>query len=925
MILSPQVGWPVGQLKFSDVWRKTSADGTLAVHSEFIRCPSSIMLAIPFSRRCIMDCQSVSTRTLSGLPTVLLLVAAVILTVSPSLGQTEPAVDTSSPPPTKAPDEFRFTVAWVSASGGYLYVPEKWAELRINLVNARDVPRDLICSTYFSNQPNLQYGRRVWLPAQSVMHISHPVVIPPCNPDQGRGLNLQSLIVDATEGGDVLVKSNSGQLLHDSSLLVTLMPRNTGIIGRVPELDQKPALEDESELVIAGRVSQQLSNKLGLMIDTFLPADESEWNSFDHIVITENRIQNDFAALSALRHWMHAGGHLWVMLDQADPTVLERLLGDDFRGHVIDRVGLTTVRVDKATSVSDPNGDLGESFDFEEPIEFVRMVASNMEVTYVVNGWPAAMTKPCGDGRLLITTLGSRGWMTPISPRARQSPDPTMTARFVPTSPMLNIASEFFGQREPDLVTQTSLEPQAREYIGYTIPSWGLIVGTLMGFSALLVAVAFGLLRSGRLESLGWIGSLMAIAVSVGLLSIGHLYRHGIPGTVATIQMAEAMIGTDDVRIHGVVAVYQPDGSQSPIQVTGGGRMLPDMSGQENSPRRMVTTDLGKWHWENLAQPAGLRTTEFTSAETRADRIEARATLTASGMEGNLSGNLPSIADALIATRSGRLGVTFNENGTFTARAGDLFEKDQYLSTSLISDEQDRRRRTMEKVLANPNRKDYPDRPQLMFWTDRWEHGFQFEEKDRLKSQGATLVAIPLIIDRPPNGTEIVIPSPLLPYRNRRDPNGNPPSTMWNYGRNEWQERSTPGTAWLSIQVPQELLPAEASRARIEIKVSGPVGRIEILGVKNGKIETAETVKDPVGTISIDVNDPDLLSIAATGELTLGINAGDPDRPELTQTSPSESERSSGKRNANAKVNYWKIESLTVQLWVKTTEPTAKE
>lgn len=825
----------------------------------------------------------------------------------------------------KTPDEFRFAVAWVSASGGYIYVPEKWSELRINLVNSREVPRDLICSTYFSNQPNLQFARRVWVPAKSVLRISHPVIIPPCHPDQGRGLNLQTLIVDATDEGDVLVKNNSGKLLHDSSLLVTLTPRNTGIIESIPEFDRESTSADVGELVIAGRVSQQLSNKFGMMIDAFLPADESEWNSLDHVVVADRRIEKDFAALAALRHWMHAGGHLWVMLDRVDPSVLRRLLGDDFRGDVVDRVGLTTVRVDKAPTVSDPEGDEGETFEYEEPVEFVRMIVSGMEVTHVVNGWPAAMSKACGDGRILITTLGPRGWMTPISPRARQSQDPAMTSRFVPTSPMNNIAAEFFGQREPELVTQSSLEPLAREYIGYSIPSWNLVVGTLIGFSLSLVAVAVGLLRWGRLESLGWIGSLMAIAVSAGLLSIGHSYRHRIPGTEATLQLARTMIGTDDVQTHGVVAVYQPDGSQSQIQVTGGGRLMPDMSGQENSPRRMVTTDLGKWHWQNLAQPPGLRTTEFTSAETQVDRIEARATLTASGIAGTLSGHFLSGTDAMIATRNGLLGVTLNENGAFNAGPDDLFEKDQFLSSGLISDEQDRRRRTMEKVLANPKRNDFPDRPQLMFWSDRWEHRFHFDEKDRLKAQGATLVAVPLIIDRPANGTEIVIPSPWLPYRNRRDPDGNPPSTMWNYGRKEWQERSNPGTSWLSIQVPLELLPASASRARIEIKVSGPVGRIEILGLKNGGVAKLETVKDPVGTVLIDVNDPDALSISDSGELALGISAGDPERPELTQSSPLEKGWTSKGRQTISKVNYWKIESLTVQLWAKTTEPIAKD
>ncbi len=842
----------------------------------------------------------------------------------PNAGSSPPATDASSPAevPGKSPDEFRFTVAWVSTGGSYIYVPEKWGELRINLVNNRDEPRDLMCATYFQDQPNLQFGRRVWVPAKSTLRISHPIVIPARDPSQGRALNLQSLVVDATEGGDVLVKNNTGQMLHDGALLVTFSGRNTGLIGTTGTDRDVPSAE-VTDLIMATRVSQQLSNRYSLLLDQFLPADESELSSLDHLVLLENRITQDLAAMAALRHWLHQGGRLWIMMDQVDPIVLESLFGDDFKGHVVDRVGLTTVRIDKGPTLSNPDGDVGESTDHEEPVEFVRMVTSNIDVTHEVNGWPAAMTKAYGDGRVLITTLGPRGWMTARPPNSRQSEDPAFTSQWIPLTSMNDIASDFFAMREPELIAHSAMEPQVREYVGYTIPSWGLIVGTLIGFSLVLVLIALALLRSGRLESLGWIGSLLAIAVSIGLLSIGRSYRHGIPATVASIQVAQAMTGTDDVRTQGIVAVYQPEGSASPIQVTGGGRMMPDMSGLENSNRRMVTTDLGAWHWENLPQPPGLRATPFTRSETVVDRLEARASFDAQGMVGTYSGRLSPGSDSLIATRDGRLGVQLNGDGSFTARADDVFSKDQFLGAGLLSDEQDRRRRTLEKILANPKRKDYPDRPQLMFWSDQWKHGFQFG--DAMKPQGTTLVAIPLILERPEIGSEFVIPSPLLTYRNQRNPDGSPPSTMWNHARKEWQERSVPATSWLNIQIPRELLPIQGTRLRIEMNVSGPIGRVEVLGLRNREVVSLETQMDPVGALAIEINDASVLSVNSDGGLILGISAGDPKRPELTQTidkpGNKEAEYPSIKQDQNAKINYWRIESLTVQLWAKTIEP----
>ena len=853
-----------------------------------------------------------------------ILMVSVVFSSPVARGQSDLA--RTSEDPSSRP-EFQYKVIWSSDIGSYTYAPEKWGDLRINLVNSRDEPRDLLCMTYFNDRPNLQFGRRVWVPPKSVMRLSHPVVIPPCDPNKGRALNIQSLVVDTTGGNDVLVKNRSGQLLHDGALLVTHSSRNTGLIGQVADSDRSIPPLEVTDLIEAARVSQHMSGSFSLLLDNFLPADESGLSCFDQIVIAENRIMDDLAALSALRHWLHRGGHLWVMLDQADPLVLEKLLGDDFRGHVLDRVGLTSVRVDKTPSLTDPDGSLGETFEYEEPVDLVRMVASNFEVTHVVNGWPAAMSKPFGDGTVLITTLGPRGWMRESLPGDQISKDPQFRSRFVPTDVMKNLAAEFFGVREPEIVSREAIEPQVRQYIGYSIPSQGLIVGTLIGFSLVLIAIAIALLKSGRLESLGWIGSLLAVAVSIVLVSVGRSYRHGIPPTLATIQLAQAMEGTDDVREQGVVAVYQPNGSASQIQVKGGGEILPDLTGLENSPRRMVTTDLGVWHWEELPQPSGLRTTSFARAESVSDRIEALATFDANGIVGKFSGRLAPGSDALIATRHGRIGVALSGNGMFVGRADEVLERDQYLSSGYVNDEQERRQRTLEKLLTNPKRKDFPNRPQLMFWVNEWEHGFHFG--DGMKSQGATLVAVPLVFERPPVGTDYVIPSPLLPYRNQRDPEGNPSATMWNYGRNEWQERSTPGTAWLNFHLPNELLPVKVNRARIDLKVSGPVGRIEILGLKNGAVVRLQTIVDPVGSLSIDLNDADSLSMAADGGLVLGLSAGDPSRPELTQTPDASSKKGSGKsavpRGQDMKVNYWKIESLMLQLWVKSTEPNLKD
>jgi hypothetical protein len=353
--------------------------------------------------------------------------------------------------------------------------------------------------------------------------------------------------------------------------------------------------------------------------------------------------------------------------------------------------------------------------------------------------------------------------------------------------------------------------------------------------------------------------------------------------------------------------------------------MMPEMTGVESSTRRMVTTDFGVWHWENLKQPAGLRMNPFTRSETISDRIEAHATFSDKGLVGKYSGRLAPGTDAMVASREGRIGVDLKSDGSFIAGAEDVFDKDQFLNARLVGDEQDRRRRTLKELFTNPKRRDFPDRPQLMFWTDQWGNGFEFAEHQ--KSQNATLMCVPLQFHRPESGTEIFIPAPMLPYHNRMAPDGTPPSTMWNYSRNEWQERADPGSSWLRFSVPRDLLPLSSRRARIDISVSGPVGLIEIQGLKNGTVTSLKKIVDPVGSLSIEIDDPDALSIQGDGALDLGIVAGDPSRPELTHTTSDSAAAKSPSMGINmtAKVNYWRIDSLALQLWAKTDETVKQE
>jgi hypothetical protein len=292
------------------------------------------------------------------------------------------------------------------------------------------------------------------------------------------------------------------------------------------------------------------------------------------------------------------------------------------------------------------------------------------------------------------------------------------------------------------------------------------------------------------------------------------------------------------------------------------------------------------------------------------ERLEARATFGPHGLNGRLrAASARSPADAVLATRDGRMGVELRDDGTFEVRSDNVFAAEQFLAAGLLSDEQHRRRKLLELLLTNPERRDYPSDPQLLFWSQPWDLGIKFGESRR--PFGAALVAVPLRMERPPAGTDVTIAAPLLPYRAAFGPDRLAPSGWYDDRRHLWVEKSWPSTTWLRFQIPPVLLPVAMQQARLVVKVKGPVGKLEFSGVKQGQVVPIKTWVDPVGTLTFDINDPELLTVSDDGGLLLRVAGGDPDRPELTESSS----------GGSAKVSYWQIESLSMDLWARTLAP----
>ena len=820
-----------------------------------------------------------------------------------------------------------FGIAMTGPGGLYAYVPNRWGLLHVNATNRLDQPLEIISATYFNDEPTLQYGRKIWLPPRSRIHAWHPIRIPDKISGDGKKLNFHSLVMDANAGQDVLIRTESGQMQHDGFLPVNHEELVTGVIDDI-DGDTHPEAREAVDLIGICRVSQSVSRSVSSLTDSIFASGQEGFDALDELVICDARPTRDVAGMAAIRRWLFSGGHLWVMLDQTDPLFLEMLLGDEIQCEIVDRVTLNNVRLDSGSAA--PSGAYGEQ-EFERPVELVRTVVSDVDIAFSVNGWPAAFWKNCGEGRLLVTTLGPRGWTfqrntavkeeprrlrrRPADGTAGQQAQPATEPATVESGPripndaMANLSMEFWSERKAASLAPQVIEPLVQEYVGYGIPSRYLVGGLLAGFCLLLVLTGIGLWRIRKLEWLGAAGPVLALLVSGVLIGLGQARRQAVPPTAASLQYIQAVHGSDDFIASGQVAIYTPEPGAATLNIHSSGSIVPEMAGLETTTRRLIWTDLDESAWLNLPSTAGSRNATFNVSGELKNRVAAQAMFGPEGLTGKLStSQLAQASDALIATAQGRMGVRLQPDGTFQSNVSDVFSHEQYLGADLLTDEQNRRQRILQTLLSNSERRAEFSRPVLLFWTEPWDLGFQFAEGAR--NLGATLVSVPLDLKRPVTGTSLVIVPPLLPFKPARGPDGLVPSGLWDQLHQEWAEKSAPSATWVRYQIPKALLPLKIDGARLVARVRGPIGKLEISGFRDGKPAQLKQWIDPVGTVEVAIPSGDALSVDADGGLMLRISGGDAARPELTRTETAD----------GPKVNYWRIESIDLELKATTVD-----
>ena len=784
------------------------------------------------------------------------------------------------------------------------YCPRQWGIVAAESSNPTDRPQESLALVYFTDDPTLQYARRLWVPPHAFRRSWMPIRFPAYAADVAK-TELTSLRLDKSSGEEVAARDSGGLMRPTRYLAVNHDTAITGIIAN--RTDSGATKKEVVDAIIAMKESAKLPRRVCEVWGDFLPPTAESLQSLAHLVVVGDQLASDAAGMSAVRQWLMEGGRLWIMLDQVDPATVELLLGDSFDCRVVDRVGLTSVEV----LPLDPDliGTATSAAEFEQPVELVRVITANQNVVFTVNGWPAAFDRPVGNGHVLFTTLGPRGWIRTRTTGDPRFDKPLYPQDYIATLPLEDLGTRFFPRSRMPLSAAEKFLPALSKQIGYRIVGRGWIIATLGSFCLVLLLVGMWLRRAEQLERMVWIGPALAAIAAVFLVAIGARSRHEVPSTVAVAQIAHIESGIEELRITGVASIFNQNEYDQEIGSKGGGILLPDMTGLGGKTRRMTWTDLDTWHWENLSLPSGIRMATFRTKAKSDQPIEARGSFGPTGFTGTIhAGPFSELSDAIIAMPShGNLAVKIDSEGGFSAAPDDLLAPGHFINGALLTDRQRRREEMYRQFLDAAGPVSYPTQPILLAWARPLDLGFVMSRG--AKQVGWALLPIPLKVDPVPVGTEVVIPSAFVDFKQVAGLERHA-SSVYSNSLREWMLHRTAARVWLRFQMPKQVLPLAIKRVTLGLNINAPSWNTEVCGVSDMRQVALRTYSGPVGLFQIPIEDPQVLALDEEGGLLLGIIV-----------SRAEGRDSSATGRASMRRVPWRIESVQLRVSGITLEP----
>jgi hypothetical protein len=789
-----------------------------------------------------------------------------------------------------------FSLTGLLPIGPRTTVTESWSTLRFDLVNRATSSRDVRVVVFYPSQPNVQFGRDLWLPPESIMSSWLTVGEASGNLASLQGRELKFQLYDRTDGTPRVILPNEDDRLRSRAVPYRKREATTCVLSDELATDEaegeaiaKPD-SNTSQIVQFVRVYRHtlgLSESVTVLADRFLPPAVEAFDGIDHFVLAGNRLQNDTTGMRALRNWIQRGGICWVMLDRVDPASVVPLLGDDCGFTLIDRTSLNTVRLTRPEDKATPP-DVRE---FDRPIPLARVRLGGAETVHLTtDGWPVAFSQTVGRGKIVFTTLDGRAWYRPRMPRERRSTHENYPDLPVATAAMERLVGHLLPFAASESFAPADLHPLNSAEIGYSVVSQSSAAVIFVLFIASIACLGFGIRQTRRPELIGWIAPAIALGVAGVFAGLGFQSRHATPATVALAAIADVQPGTRSGSLAGVVATYQPESGENALVQPNGGLYMPDASGLDGQVRKLIQTDTDSRMWDQLLLPVGVRMGPYRGP-VDTGTVTAHARFGPDGLAGRLSlERYPTLTDALLVTNESSVyGVSISANGDFLVRPDDRLKPGQYVTGTVVTDRQKRRQDVLRRYL-NPYPKHLAGRPHILAWTES-PGDFVSATKDE-QVLGNVLLTIPLTLNRTMPETSVVVPQGFIEIGSE----GQGRLTVESYSAAEKMVR---------FRLPPSAIPMDVERATLSLTIRARGRTVSISGFADGKPVPLHEVTNPIDPIRIDITDRSLLRPDADGSLRFQIRIGDRANATLDVRDPEQ-------------YASWRIESLGLDVTGRT-------
>ena len=309
----------------------------------------------------------------------------------------------------------------VTPAGTERHVQGRWATLAVSGANRSDADTEETIVVSVGGSENLQFARRLWIPANARRRVWLPVLIPDNLESLQQQVSITAMRIEDRMGVEQFRSNAIGLPTTDRSMLISWEDSQAAVLLDAfdPAEDDYFEVQDLYDSITDLReISVTSEQDLGVasLSDFFLPTSPTALDSTDQILIAGDRILSDTTSIRQLRAWLRSGGRMWVMLDKLDHDSVERLLGDSVCFSVVDEVELNSFELLEVAAHETAMKMTAESWSSDRPVKMLRVMTDCKDVHSRINGWPVAFWKDVGQGEVLFTTLGPRGWFNRRAP-----------------------------------------------------------------------------------------------------------------------------------------------------------------------------------------------------------------------------------------------------------------------------------------------------------------------------------------------------------------------------------------------------------------------------------------------------------------------------------------------------------------------------